>query len=153
MNNIYKYDRTMGYSSVYILIPAYYASTPANIIMILQTIFSVLHWKNYTNLFFHYTDISLSVYIFAYHLFLLQSIEIYYRKISMIFAILTVVVFYNRKGYRESALMKYKIIHVIPHTMFRFFAFWFVMTIYNKDFSILLSLFYWLNVFGLAYFS
>ena len=152
MNNIYKYDRTMAYSSLYILIPAYYASRYTGLIMISQTLFSILHWKYYSNKFFHYTDISLSVYIFAYHLFLLQSIEIYYKKISVIFGILTAIVFYNRKGYRENAVVKYKIIHVIPHTMFRFFAFWFVMTIYNKDFSILLSLFYWLNIFGLAYF-
>ena len=152
MNNIYKYDRTMAYSSLYILIPAYYASRYTGLIMIGQTLFSILHWKYYSNRFFHYTDMSLSVYIFAYHLFLLQSIEIYYKKISVIFGILTSIVFYNRKGYRENAVVKYKIIHVIPHTMFRFFAFWFVMTIYNKDFSILLSLFYWLNIFGLAYF-
>lgn len=152
MSTIYKYDRTMAYSSFYILIPAYYASTPANIIMILQTLFSILHWKYYSNRFFHYTDIGLSLYIFAYHLFLLQSIEIYYKKISIVFGALTAIVFYNRKGYRETAVVKYKIIHVIPHTMFRFFAFWFVMTVYSKDFNVLLSLLYWLNIFGLAYF-
>ena len=71
---------------------------------------------------------------------------------ALLFALLAVIVFYNRKGYRESALVKYKIIYVIPHAMFRFLAFWFVITIYNKDFSLLLSLFYWLNVFVLAYF-
>lgn len=153
MNNIYKYDRTLAFSSLYILIPAYYVRyNHLKIIMWLQTLFSILHWKYYYNRIFHSMDTVLSTYTFIYHLILLESIEIYYRNMALLFALLAVIVFYNRKGYRESALVKYKIIYVIPHAMFRFLAFWFVITIYNKDFSLLLSLFYWLNVFVLAYF-
>ena len=153
MNNIYKYDRTLAFSSLYILIPAYYVRyNHLKIIMWLQTLFSILHWKYYYNRIFHSMDTALSTYTFIYHLILLESIEVYYRNMALLFALLAVIVFYNRKGYRESALVKYKIIYVIPHAMFRFLAFWFVITIYNKDFSLLLSLFYWLNVFVLAYF-
>ena len=152
MNCIYKYDRTMAYSSLYILIPTYYASNHAQFIMIIQTIFSILHWKYYSNKFFHNTDIYLSSYIFAYHLLLLYSIEIYYKKLSILFSLLTAIAFYYKKGYRERAIVDYKIIYVLPHTIFRYFAFWFVMSVYEKDFNISFSLLYWLNIIALAYF-
>lgn len=150
MNNIYKYDRTMAYSSVYILIPAYYASPPVNIIMILQTLFSIIHWKYYYKREFHYIDTFLSTYIFVHHSLLLWRIEMYYRNVALIYAVLSLIVFYNRKGYREKALERYSVIYVVPHAMFRFLSFWFVMYVYKKDFSIFFSIFYSFSIYMLA---
>ena len=153
MNNIYKYDRAMAYSSVYILIPAYYASRPSNIIMIFQTLFSIFHWKYYFNRVFHNIDTILSTYTFIYHLLLLRyNNQDYYRNIALIYATLAILVFYNRKGYRERAIKEYRIIYIVPHALFRYLAFWFVMSVYNHEFDILISIMYWSSIIGLAYF-
>lgn len=152
MNNIYKYDRVMAYSSMYILIPTYYASTYTRLIMIIQTLFSILHWKNYYNRGFHYMDTILSTYTFIHHLVLLRSIDIYYRNIVFLFAIFSLIVFLNRKGYRERVLEKYRVIYVVPHAMFRFLSFWFVMSVYMKDFNIFLSILYSISIYILAVF-
>ena len=153
MNNIYKYDRTLAFSSLYILIPAYYVRyNHLKIIMWLQTLFSILHWKYYYNRIFHSMDTLLSTYTFIYHLILLESIEVYYRNMASLFALLALIVFYNRKGYRERALEKYRIIYVVPHAMFRFLSFWFVMSVYMKDFNIFLSILYSISIYILAVF-
>lgn len=153
MNNIYKYDRTMVYSSLYILIPAYYVRyNHLKIIMWLQTLFSILHWKYYYNRIFHSMDTILSTYTFIYHLILLESIEVYYRNMALLFALLAVIVFYNRKGYREIALQRYRVIYIIPHALFRYFSFCFVMYVNKCKLSIELSSIYWLNIICMAYF-
>ena len=153
MNNIYKYDRTLAFSSLYILIPAYYVRyNHLKIIMWLQTLFSILHWKYYYNRIFHSMDTLLSTYTFIHHLVLLRSIDIYYRNMALLFASLAIIVFYNRKGYRERALEKYRVIYVVPHAMFRFLSFWFVMSVYMKDFNIFLSILYSISIYILAVF-
>ena len=60
--------------------------------------------------------------------------------------------FLNRKGYRERALEKYRVIYVVPHAMFRFLSFWFVMSVYTKDFNIFLSILYSISIYILAVF-
>ncbi len=146
-----KYDKTMTYSSLYIIIPIYCVSINLKLIMSFQIIFSLLHWKYYNNKLFHNIDIIISSYIFIHHLSLIYWIERNYRNRAIIFAILTLLVFNNRKGYREKALKKYKIIYVIPHALFRYLAFWFIMSIYKKDFNINLSILYWISIYRLAY--
>ena len=153
MNNIYKYDRTLAYSSLYILIPAYHVEyMDIRIIMIIQTLFSILHWKYYYNRLFHNIDTILSTYTFIYHLVLLRAIKIYYRNMALISALLAVIVFYNRKGYREKALQRYRVIYIIPHSLFRYLSFCFVMSVNECRFSVELSLIYWINIFCMAYF-
>lgn len=157
INNIYYYDRTLSFTSLYILIPSYYATIDCKIIMIIQTFFSILHWNNYNNKLYHTLDIIISLYVFIYHLFLVFYLEKYYKNISLFFAVLSSITFHYRKGYREillnrlNRLNKYKIIYVIPHSLFRFFSFWFVMSVYKKKFNIFLSLIYWFNTFLLSY--
>ena len=153
MNNIYKYDRTMAYSSFYILIPTYYVEEiDVKIIMILQTLFSVLHWRYYYNRIFHTMDTILSTYTFIYHLIILESIELYYRNIALLFALLAVIVFYNRKGYRERALERYRVVYIIPHALFRYCSFCFVMSVNKCKLSLELSLIYWINIICMAYY-
>lgn len=149
MNGVYYYDRNLSFTSLYILIPAIFAERSIKIIMIIQTGVSVLHWNNYNNKIYHNLDNILSSYVFIYHL-IFPNKELYYKNLSLFFALLSLITFYYRKGYRELALKQYKKIYIIPHSLFRFFSFWFVMSVYQKDFSILFSLIYWLNIYYLS---
>ena len=141
MKFLVKYDRTLSITSLYILIPAFYSNKYIFVIMNFQTIFSILHWYNYNNIIFHKFDLYLSTFIFCYHIFSINNFK------TLIFCILSLILFYKKKGYRELILTNsFKFVYIIPHSLFRFLSFWFIMFCYDIDFSVKLSLVYWINI-------
>ena len=57
--------------------------------------------------------------------------------------------FINKNGYREKIIKNknLKYIYILPHTLFRFISFWYIMYCYNLKFNLILSITYWSNIF------
>ena len=143
---IHPYDRSMAFTSIYIIIPAMLCENPLFLAMILQTFFSILHWVNYNSYILHAIDVSLSSIIFIWHIVLLFYIQLLHKIYAFNFCILALITFYYRRGIRKRALKKYNIIYLLPHALFRFFSFWFVMFVHQQKWSYDLTLIYWWSV-------
>lgn len=143
MKYLSRYDRMLCITSLYILIPSYYSNKYIFIIMNFQTLFSLLHWYKYNNKIYHKLDVYTSSFIFIYHIFLIKN------KITFILCILSLLSFINKNGYREKIIKNknLKYIYILPHTLFRFISFWYIMYCYNLKFNLILSITYWSNIF------
>ena len=144
---LHPYDRCMCITSLYVLLAASYVKVPYMCsAMVATTLASILHWLHYDNKVFHLADNVLSAGVFIWNgcvLFFSWSEQSPYAAAS---AATSMLLFQTRVGFREKALQKYRLVYVLPHTGFRFFAFWFVMLSHGQAWSARLSLCYWLSV-------
>ncbi len=151
MSQIHPYDRCMAITSLFILLPIFHITIPLMpTIMTIQTFASVAHWLIYKNKIFHLVDQFLSITVFIWNVWHLIIVWPTQACKALISASVSVIFFRKRIGMREKMLISYRFIYVLPHTTFRFFAFWFVMLLHGQSFSLILTIFYWFMVFFLS---
>ena len=163
IKNQNEFDRTLGWTSIYIIIPSFYTN-----IIFLKIGFSIAvfasfsHWLLFNNLYFHILDIILVKIIILYHLILLYNQASSSHKFQTIFFIfLSITFFIYGKGRRElfiknknknknsiTNFINFKLI--LPHALFRFFIFWFIMYTHNQIWSWKITTIYWINILILS---
>jgi len=136
----------MFWTSLYILYAAFYSDNVfIKLVMLLQTFFSMCHWSDYNNVIYHKLDVIFSSFVFLYSLCCIKHVS------SLLCAVTSFLCFRMRLNTRDIFLKNNSRHTVIPHTCFRFFAFWFFMFVNNQFWSFELSLLYWLSVLLLVY--
>ena len=143
---VHPYDRCMSITSTYVLLAALHVEVPyMPATMFIQTLASIAHWLAYSNKVFHNTDKFLSLGVFMWNVLLILTNWSSGALPALYAAAASASLFKVRVGMREKAFVSYKFLYVLPHTAFRFFAFWFVMLLHGQQWSWGLTLYYWLT--------
>ncbi len=150
-----RYDRALCLSSLWVAYAAAHVvesdvmhRLSVIVLLLLVTLVSLRHWADYENTLFYRLDLILSTAAFLLHVYL--AIE---RKClsGALFAALGAGVFglntcvlrcRQREKHGPSCPL-----NLIPHASFRFFSFWFVMSVHDQPFSWILSVVYWITLF------
>ena len=154
------FDRTLCWTSFYILIPILYTDILLlKICFFLAVLASTGHWLMYDNQLLHRLDIIIVRIVIAIHILLIYNIDTFTQQLySILFISLSVSIFIHGKGIRENIMNDdkiYNILSLLHHAAFRFFIFWFIMYVHNQTWSWKISFIYWLNIilFGLPCFN
>lgn len=144
MNLVSRYDRCLKITSLFILIPSYNVELYLQILFIFQTIISIIHWNNYKPGRIQKLDRFLSCIIFLIHIKKIKNID------EIIYLLLCLIIFKLRVGYREKWLINHKKRYIIPHSLFRFLSYCFIMKCNNKELKIEITLLYWFLIYLFA---
>lgn len=144
MNLVSRYDRCLKITSLFILIPSYNVELYLQILFIFQTIISMIHWNNYKPGRIQKLDRFLSCIIFLIHIKKIKNID------EIIYLLLCLIIFKLRVGYREKWLIYNKKRYIIPHSLFRFLSYCFIMKCNNKELKIEITLLYWFLIYVFA---
>lgn len=139
-----RYDRCLCITSLFILIPCYNVELYLQILFIFQTIISMIHWNNYKSGRIQKLDRFLSCIIFLIHINKIKNID------EIIYLLLCLISFKLRVGYREKWIIYKKKRYIIPHAVFRFLSYCFIMKCNNKELKIEITLLYWLLIYLFA---
>jgi hypothetical protein len=134
----------MSITSFYVLLAAMHSQVvfmPSA--MVAQTIASMGHWFLYQNKWLHWADRVLSFGVFVWNILYLLNDWPKQSTQAIIMAAMSTTVFRVRVGVRDKAFAQYRLLYILPHTTFRFCAFWFVMLLHDQPWSWKLSVFYW----------
>jgi hypothetical protein len=149
---VHPYDRCMAITSLYVLLAASHVNVPYMFsAMAVTTFASIMHWVYYENKVLHRADILFSLGVFLWNVWVLVFSWPEQATQALAAAAASATLFKARVGTREKALQRYRLLYVLPHTSFRFFAFWFVMLLHGQPWSWGLSLYYWGTVVLLAW--
>ena len=140
------YDKTVGLTSLYIGIPFFIAPKTDKIMLALLLITSLLHWSNYENKFYKVADNTMATFTFCWYLMRCMMYPNSFIWVSLTYAFLSIFAFTNRYGYRDVAMNTKNIMCVMPHAVFRFFSFWFVMSTYGVPHDWKLTIVYWVSI-------
>lgn len=142
------YDRCMALTSAYILLAAACVPRPSlALLMCAQTAASMGHWTWYEHTVLHRVDVALSTLAFVWNAAVLAHVPFNpYVVRAWTCAGIAVLLFATRKGWRERAMVAHRPCYVVPHAAFRFFAFWFVVSVHGQPWSWWWSAAYWCTV-------
>jgi len=146
------YDRVIGVTSLYILIPFFYAPRLEQFFLLALTGVSLFHWSDYENKIYHVADNITATFVFSWYVLKCWLYPNGYCLLSSCCALLSILAFICRRNTRNLALESNNIVYIIPHALFRFFSFWFVMFVYGVYYSWTLTILYWLTVLFLYQF-
>jgi hypothetical protein len=89
-------------------------------------------------------DRFLSCIIFLIHIKKIKNID------EIIYLLLCLIIFKLRVGYREKWLINNKKRYIIPHSLFRFLSYCFIMKCNNKELKIEITLLSWFLIYLFA---
>ena len=144
------YDFALCVTSLYILIPALFCETyTLSLSLLLLACVSVKHWSRFKTGFWQSADRCVGGLVFFTHLWLSRHLKTV--QVSVTWAALAFIVFCFRKGMRESLLDKHTLkdtsLRLLPHALFRWFLFWFVMSVHRQWHYWPLTICYWATLF------
>ena len=145
------YDVAFAWSSLWVLFAAYHVdqTTPCprflQLFMIIQTGVSVDHWVQYREGWRKVLDITLSQLVFIWHLYLILGLgyprDPRLKQQCAVCAALSAFLFYFNAivlRCRARSMVRYtlrELWQLLPHSTFRFFAFWMVMMVHGQSWS------------------
>lgn len=159
---VHPYDSALAWTSLFVWYAAWHIDrdTPHAValrgVMFVQALVSLDHWLRYRDDWRKALDIAVSQLVFVAHLWLVWAHGYPRDSPSLLpacraYAVLAVVLFYanaflfrcRQRAVRDDDPACYRAWHLVPHSAFRYCAFWFVMLVHGRAWSARLSVAYW----------